>query len=104
VDYLAVIMHPASAPEFQALRTIMESDWTPQMMIDTGSLPIIWDADLLYGPRDTSGSSGLHPLNVCDASWRAITAANAFSPSSRGDRRLEKNLTSGRTISQRQTK
>ena len=37
----------------------MESEWTPQMMqlldIDTGSLPIIWDADFLYGPRDISG-------------------------------------------------
>jgi hypothetical protein len=53
------IMHPAAAPEFQALRAKMESDWTPQMMqlldIDTGSLPIIWDADFLYGPRDASG-------------------------------------------------
>jgi len=53
------IMHPASAPEFQALRARMESDWTPQMMqlldIDAGSLPIIWDADFLYGPRDASG-------------------------------------------------
>jgi hypothetical protein len=37
----------------------MESEWTPQMMqlldIDAGSLPIIWDADFLYGPRDRSG-------------------------------------------------
>jgi hypothetical protein len=53
------IMHPASAPEFQALRTKMESEWTPQMMrllgIDAGSLPIIWDADFLYGPRDAMG-------------------------------------------------
>ena len=53
------IMHPASAPEFQALRARMESDWTPQMMqlldIDAGSLPIIWDADFLYGPREASG-------------------------------------------------
>jgi hypothetical protein len=53
------IMHPASAPKFQALRAKMESDWTPQMMrlldIDTESLPIIWDADFLYGPRDASG-------------------------------------------------
>jgi hypothetical protein len=53
------IMHPVSAPAFQALRTKMESEWTPQMMqlldIDTKSLPIIWDADLLYGPRDLSG-------------------------------------------------
>jgi hypothetical protein len=53
------IMHPASAPEFQTLKNLMESDWTPQMMraldIDAGSLPIIWDADFLYGPRDGSG-------------------------------------------------
>src|ERR1700730_5102605 len=26
------IMHPASAPQFQMLRTKMESEWTPQMM------------------------------------------------------------------------
>ena len=37
----------------------MESEWTPQMMqlldIDAGSLPIIWDADFLHGPRDATG-------------------------------------------------
>jgi len=53
------IMHARSAPEFQALRAKMESDWTPRMMklldIGAGSLPIIWDADFLYGPRDPSG-------------------------------------------------
>ena len=53
------IMHAASASEFQALRTKMESEWTPQMMqaldIDAESLPIIWDADFLYGPRDAAG-------------------------------------------------
>jgi hypothetical protein len=53
------IMHPASAPTFQGLRTKMESEWTPQMMqllnIDFNSLPIIWDADFLYGPRNASG-------------------------------------------------
>ena len=53
------VMHSASAPEFQALKTKMESEWTPQMMqllgIDARSLPIIWDADFLYGPRDATG-------------------------------------------------
>ena len=53
------IMHAKSAPEFQALRAKMESDWTPKMMklldISANSLPIIWDADFLYGPRDPSG-------------------------------------------------
>lgn len=53
------IMHGASAEQFQRLRTKMEAEWTPQMMavlgIDTGSLPIIWDADFLYGPRTACG-------------------------------------------------
>jgi hypothetical protein len=38
----------------------MEVEWTPQMMqvlgIDHFSLPIIWDADFLYGPVDGAGN------------------------------------------------
>src|SRR5271169_222292 len=53
------IMHGADAKPFQALRAKMEAEWTPQMMeildIDKASLPIIWDADFLYGPRTQSG-------------------------------------------------
>ena len=53
------IMHPPSAEPFQALRTHMETEWVPQMTeqlsIDRQSLPIIWDADFLYGPRATAG-------------------------------------------------
>ena len=53
------IMHPATAPEFQALRLKMETEWVPQMMelldIARGALPIIWDADFLYGQRTAAG-------------------------------------------------
>jgi hypothetical protein len=53
------IMHPAAAAAFQTLRTRMELEWTPQMMqlldINAESLPIIWDADFLYGPRTACG-------------------------------------------------
>ncbi len=53
------IMHPQSVPMFQALRERMETEWTPQMMqllsIGQESLPIIWDADFLYGPRTATG-------------------------------------------------
>jgi hypothetical protein len=53
------IMHPASAAPFQALRENIEAEWVPEMMqllgLDRASLPIIWDADFLYGPRTTSG-------------------------------------------------
>jgi hypothetical protein len=53
------IMHPASARQFQGLRVLMENDWTPRLTrrldIDKRSLPIIWDADFLYGPRTAAG-------------------------------------------------
>jgi hypothetical protein len=53
------IMHGADAEAFRVLRAKMEAEWTPQMMetlgIDAASLPIIWDADFLYGPRTASG-------------------------------------------------
>ncbi len=54
------IMHGPDAAPFQALREKMETEWTPQMMemlgIDPAALPVIWDADFLYGPRTASGA------------------------------------------------
>jgi hypothetical protein len=64
------IMHRAEAAPFQALRKKIEEEWTPQMMatlgIDAASLPIIWDADFLYGPRTASGEDSyvLCEINV----------------------------------------
>ena len=64
------IMHRAEAAPFQALRARMENEWTPQMMaalgINAAALPIIWDADFLYGPRTPSGEDSyvLCEINV----------------------------------------
>lgn len=64
------IMHAASAEPFQALRARMETEWTPQMMAALGiaaaDLPIIWDADFLYGPRTPAGDDSyvLCEINV----------------------------------------
>jgi hypothetical protein len=64
------IMHGPDAAPFQALRAKMESEWVPQMTrllgIGTEALPIIWDADFLYGPRDASGADSyvLCEINV----------------------------------------
>ena len=64
------IMHGPDAEPFQVLRAKMESEWTPQMMqtlaIEAGALPIIWDADFLYGPRTASGEDSyvLCEINV----------------------------------------
>ena len=53
------VMHSADVAVFQVLRTKMEQEWAPQMMetlgVDAAALPIIWDADFLYGPRTASG-------------------------------------------------
>ncbi len=53
------IMHGATAPQFQTLRRQMEDEWVPQMMqlfgLTRETLPIIWDADFLYGPRNAAG-------------------------------------------------
>jgi hypothetical protein len=64
------IMHGADAAAFQKLRARMEDEWTPQMMqvlgVDAAALPIIWDADFLYGPRTASGEDSyvLCEINV----------------------------------------
>jgi len=64
------IMHGPDAEPFQALREKMETEWTPQMMevlgIDRRSLPIIWDADFLYGPETASNKDSyvLCEINV----------------------------------------
>jgi hypothetical protein len=74
----------------------MESDWTPKMMqlldIDAGWLPIIWDADFLYGPSDASGQDTyvLCEINVSSvfpfpeqAPLEIARLARARSPSNR---------------------
>jgi hypothetical protein len=64
------IMHPATAPAFQTLRRQMEDEWAPQMMqllgIERHAMPIIWDADFLFGPRTAAGEDSyvLCEINV----------------------------------------
>jgi hypothetical protein len=54
------LMYPPDAPAFRALREHMESEWVPGMQaildIPTPSLPALWDADFLYGPRTRDGA------------------------------------------------
>jgi hypothetical protein len=50
-----------SAARYGDLRGRMESEWMPQMQailnLDTYSLPVIWDADFLHGPKTDSGDA-----------------------------------------------
>lgn len=49
-------MYEASERRFASLRSKMEAEWVPALQelfsIDTDSLPAIWDADFLYGPKN----------------------------------------------------
>jgi hypothetical protein len=46
-------------PAYSDLRARMESEWMPELQailgLDHDSLPVIWDADLLYGDRTAQG-------------------------------------------------
>jgi hypothetical protein len=52
-------MFPPHDPAFEMLRNKVENEWAPQMIAALGlnakTLPVIWDADVLYGPRTASG-------------------------------------------------
>jgi hypothetical protein len=55
----AKTMFPESEPRFQALRRSMESEWVPEKQrllgIDRSALPLLWDADFLYGAKTAAG-------------------------------------------------
>jgi hypothetical protein len=57
-------------PRFQRLRALMERDWTPGLSrllgIAPDDLPVIWDADLLLGPKTAEGDDSyvLCEINV----------------------------------------
>jgi hypothetical protein len=91
------IMHPASAEPFRALRARMESEWTPQMMdvlgIDAALLPIIWDADFLYGPRTASGED---TYVLCEINVSSVFAIPEQAPAAIARLALERLRSAGR--------
>jgi hypothetical protein len=74
-------MEDSDAPKYQALRASAENDWLPQMKelldLDTHSLPVIWDADFLFGPKDATGADTcvLCEINI-SAVWPYPTQAS----------------------------
>jgi Domain of unknown function (DUF6815) len=53
------VFDPPSAPQYQHLRARLEQRWVPELQkilgLHSHSLPVIWDADFLFGPKDASG-------------------------------------------------
>ncbi len=60
-------MEDADTAGYQTLRVKVESEWVPRMRdllaLETRQLPVIWDADFLYGPKD---SAGLDTYVLCE--------------------------------------
>jgi hypothetical protein len=56
----AKTMFGPDEPAFRSLRAMLESEWVPAMQslvdVDEASLPALWDADFLFGPKDASGA------------------------------------------------
>ncbi|MGA7988477.1 MAG: Cj0069 family protein [Candidatus Dormiibacterota bacterium] len=63
----------ADAPEYQRLRTKATTEWVPRMMemlrVARDDLPVIWDADFLYGPRTPAG---LDTYVLCEINVSAV--------------------------------
>jgi hypothetical protein len=55
----AKTMYPPGEPGFARLRGLVEQDWVPGMQailgLETDSLPVLWDADFLFGPKTPRG-------------------------------------------------
>ena len=56
------VFEPATAPVYADLRAQLEQEWAPELQarfsLTTPELPVIWDADFLYGPKwSTNGES-----------------------------------------------
>jgi hypothetical protein len=72
----------ADAPDYQRLKRQMEAEWVPRMIevlrIDRDALPVIWDADFLYGPRS---SDGLDTYVLCEIN---VSAVWPFPPTAAG--------------------
>lgn len=66
----AKTMFPADEPMFASLRARMEGEWVPGLQrlvdVDDASLPVLWDADFLFGDDDDSYVLG--EINVSSVS------------------------------------
>lgn len=85
------IMHGPDAAPFQRLRSQMETEWTPGMMdilgVERNSLPMIWDADFLYGPRNEDGED---TYVLCEINVSCVFAIPDEAPVAIARRTLER--------------
>lgn len=53
------LYYPPTRPDFQRLKDKLERDWIGELCglvgLGRSALPVLWDADFLYGPKDAEG-------------------------------------------------
>jgi hypothetical protein len=93
---LGKVMFPADALRFRRLKDAMEADWIPQLMtcleIARSDMPVIWDADFLYGPADEGGADTYVLCEINVSSVFAIPDQAATSIAHCVSRRLDEAL------------
>jgi hypothetical protein len=54
------LYYPPTRPDFQRLKAMLEQQWLDELCsavdVDKRDLPLLWDADFLYGPKDADGA------------------------------------------------
>jgi hypothetical protein len=70
----AKTMYPRDEPSFARLLGLVEQDWVPGMQailgLETGSLPVLWDADFLFGPKTPRGHDS---YVLCEINASSVT-------------------------------
>jgi hypothetical protein len=70
----AKTMYSATEAQFASLRTNLESEWIPRMCkiltLDESSLPVLWDADFLFGSKTLNGED---TFVLCEINASCIT-------------------------------
>jgi hypothetical protein len=55
----AKVFEPPGTPAYEGIRARTEAEWVPELQrilgLETAQLPVIWDIDLLYGPKTPEG-------------------------------------------------
>jgi hypothetical protein len=73
---------PADRPDFQDLKRMLEHDWIAQMCevlkIQSEDLPVIWDADFMFGEKSSSGAD---TYVLCEIN---VSSVYPFPPSALG--------------------
>ncbi len=68
------LYHPPEKKEFQAIKTKMENEWLTDLYrtldIEAESLPLLWDADFLYGAKTESGED---TYVLCEINTSAVS-------------------------------